>query len=461
MGLRSRLSSKADTAAYTSRAGRVLALQTVRFLSRLKSNFRPWLRTTWTHPLRRRTIIASCIAVAFGTSVSGALIHAKRHTAAWLRVYSKGEYVGLAPDSAHIEHTMRTLAASYNLPLSFDVVHQSVPRNYSWRRVVALPVRAVAITANGRSLVYTSNQQAAETVLREVKQQLTPKTLPKGAKVSFSTPVSIHKALVGVAQVLSPAAALAVLLQPPQGRLSGRSSGPLAQYAELLPKHVSDVRPAAPKPLLQVVTTATVTRTVTTPYIVHYQNDSHLGTGSIKVLRSGKRGRASEQVKLEYVDGHLAQQQVVKKTVLKRPVTEYAERGTNSGIESGPWSWPVSNFVITSPFGWRYLFGGYQFHPGVDLACPTGTPIYATNAGVVESAGWNSGGYGNWVEINNGNGIQTIFGHMSRVAAHAGEVVYRGELIGYVGMTGIATGPHVHYEVRVNGTPVDPLPHYV
>jgi murein DD-endopeptidase MepM/ murein hydrolase activator NlpD len=114
-------------------------------------------------------------------------------------------------------------------------------------------------------------------------------------------------------------------------------------------------------------------------------------------------------------------------------------------------AWPLSG-PITSPFGPRWG----SFHPGIDIGVPTGTPIHAAAAGTVVWCGWMSG-YGNLVMIDHHNGLATLYGHQSRIAASCGEEVTTGELIGYVGCTGFCTGPHLHFEVRLNGTPVDPL----
>ena len=102
------------------------------------------------------------------------------------------------------------------------------------------------------------------------------------------------------------------------------------------------------------------------------------------------------------------------------------------------------------------VLGHARFHKGVDLRAVAGTPIVAAADGRVSSAGWH-GGYGNQVRITHANGIQTTYGHMSRIAARAGEAVRRGQVIGYVGSTGLSTGPHLHYEVYKNGRPVNPL----
>ena len=118
-----------------------------------------------------------------------------------------------------------------------------------------------------------------------------------------------------------------------------------------------------------------------------------------------------------------------------------------------PSGWPTSG-DISSPFGWRW--NGSDFHPGIDIANDTGTPITATADGVVTAAGWNGGGYGNMVDIDHGNGILTRYGHASEVLVHEGQHVKRGDVIAYMGSTGFSTGPHVHYEIHVHGETVNP-----
>lgn len=127
--------------------------------------------------------------------------------------------------------------------------------------------------------------------------------------------------------------------------------------------------------------------------------------------------------------------------------------------------WPLpAPHIITSPYGPRYIraFHVSDFHTGVDIAEPTGTPIHAAAAGVVAVAGWQ-GGYGNAVILyhgkQGGKDYYTLYGHQSRIAVAKGQVVQQGQVIGYVGMTGNATGPHLHFEVRINGQTVDPMPY--
>jgi murein DD-endopeptidase MepM/ murein hydrolase activator NlpD len=123
---------------------------------------------------------------------------------------------------------------------------------------------------------------------------------------------------------------------------------------------------------------------------------------------------------------------------------------------------PVSNRDLTrigSGFGYRIdpVYKTTRMHAGLDFTSPIGTPIYATADGVVKEAGFVTGGFGNHVVINHGYGYETLYGHMYRVIARAGQQVKRGQVIGYVGTSGKSTGPHCHYEVHRSGVPVDPV----
>ncbi len=126
------------------------------------------------------------------------------------------------------------------------------------------------------------------------------------------------------------------------------------------------------------------------------------------------------------------------------------------------WVWPVGTFAdITSGFGPRSqpTPGASSYHRGVDIAAPYGTPVLAANNGVVEDAGW-FGGYGLYVGINHGDGLASAYGHLSAVAVAVGQRVKAGQVIGYVGSTGISTGPHLHFEILVDGVQQDPMQWY-
>ncbi len=131
--------------------------------------------------------------------------------------------------------------------------------------------------------------------------------------------------------------------------------------------------------------------------------------------------------------------------------------GRHNRLSILPDLWPTDGGVISSPYGGRTgpINGGFDWHPGLDIAVDIGTPVYAAAMGTVDKAGWN-GGYGQYVRIRHGNGYESAYGHMSGIAVSPGQQVRKGEIIGFVGSTGYSTGPHLHFEVFVDGENVDP-----
>lgn len=138
--------------------------------------------------------------------------------------------------------------------------------------------------------------------------------------------------------------------------------------------------------------------------------------------------------------------------------------GGGASSYTGPFAMPsgspLRHAAISSRFGsrWHPLLGGARFHAGLDMAAPTGSPVYATSPGAVLTAGW-CGGYGLCVTVDHGKGYVTLYGHLSAVMVQENQVIPAGQAIGRVGSTGRSTGPHLHYEIRKDGQPLDPLRH--
>lgn len=143
---------------------------------------------------------------------------------------------------------------------------------------------------------------------------------------------------------------------------------------------------------------------------------------------------------------------------LQKYIVKVQALNTNLRYTGGRLFWPTTSRLITSYFGYRVhpIYGTTRFHAGIDIAAPYGAPIYAAESGKVILASWYDG-YGYCIIIDHGDGVSTLYAHCSSIIVKKGQYVSKGQTIGYVGSTGNSTGPHLHFEVIINGNPVNPL----
>jgi len=209
------------------------------------------------------------------------------------------------------------------------------------------------------------------------------------------------------------------------------------------------------EPLLTVVTRAEIVETRAIPFQVKVERDNKLAMGQRKVIEPGKPGREDVTFIVTRQNGRLVERERIDTVQLEPPKTQVEVRGAMLMVASrqgsGQLAWPVRG-GISSGFGMRYG----RMHTGIDIAAGLGTPIAAAENGRVTTAGWG-GGYGRMVDISHGGGVVTRYAHMSSIAVSSGQEVNRGELIGYVGSSGNSSGPHLHFEVIVNGTQLNPI----
>ena len=225
--------------------------------------------------------------------------------------------------------------------------------------------------------------------------------------------------------------------------------------------HVGDVLTISHAvPYLTVVNVERQDYVQDVPYDIEYVDNDSMYQGEYKVLSKGVFGKADISANVSYVNGEETKREVVSSVTLTQPTSELQERGTKerpSWFPTGSFGWPCSG-VITSGFGYRNtgIRGASTYHEGIDIANGYGTPIYASDGGTVSYSGW-SGGYGYLVIIDHGNGYQTYYGHNSKLLVSVGEHVYKGQQIAKMGSTGVSSGSHCDFRIKLNGTFLNPL----
>lgn len=170
----------------------------------------------------------------------------------------------------------------------------------------------------------------------------------------------------------------------------------------------------------------------------------------------------SEELQDDLMKEIAQKERELSKAKYKEELAKLALKGENPP-SNATWVSPVSDYTLTSPFGMRKhpVLGYNRMHNGIDMAAPQGTPIYATRAGTVTMTSYQAGGAGNYVSINHEDGFASIYMHMTHYVVSKGQTVSQGQLIGYVGSTGLSTGPHLHFGVSYAGTYVNPLAYII
>ena len=212
-----------------------------------------------------------------------------------------------------------------------------------------------------------------------------------------------------------------------------------------------------PEPYITLVSVETATLDVPIPFQTEVIPDQEMWPWQQVVKQRGIPGYKEVVVEIHRKDGREVQRRILSEKIISEPVKQVVVRGSKlvPDLGTGQFAWP-SPGSITSRYGYRRS----GFHHGVDIAAPVGTPVIAADSGTVTFSGWLPY-YGIAVMIDHGGGkIVTVYGHLSKTLVKVGQTVKRGQVIGNVGSTGRSTGPHLHFEIRVDGKPQDPLNYY-
>ncbi len=351
---------------------------------------------------------------------------------------------------------------------------------------IDVDVVASVVTVNDRPAVALRTSAEAQQALDSILQPF--RDVPEGrerADIGFVEDVKVEEMTTDYALVCD-AAEAARSLQLGAGVEDNwytvEKGDSLSRIAKKFGLKVSDLRKANPevastdviqpdqqinaiKPnrWLNVRFTDTVTREESLPFETVEKKSADLYTTQKQVTQEGKDGKRQVVARVTYINGMESVSEIVSQTVLTKATDQIVLRGTKKvptsddggTTTSGKFIVPVKNYRLTSTFKVRTLGGVTRWHYGVDLACPTGTPVYASRDGTVSFSG-SSSGYGLLVKINHGDSIETRYGHNSKLLVKKGQKVKQGQIIALVGSTGHSTGPHCHFEIRINGKPVNP-----
>ena len=333
---------------------------------------------------------------------------------------------------------------------------------------------ATGIKIDGTVKLVVRDKAAADKVLNQLEQSFVPSGI-NVTSIRFAQKVEIAEVPVNLKEVVEPDKALEILKFGGRNKSSHRvaEGDSLWSIARQYDMRVADLKSANPdlngeklsvgqelnlvkvKPLVDVLLEGQITTKETVPYKVVVEKNRSMWQGRQKLKQSGENGFRQATYKLVLKNGTQIEKNMLSENVIKPARDQVIVKGSRLIVASrqggSKLGWPTEG-KINSDYGRRW---GRQ-HTGLDIDGNKGEPIAASADGRVISAGWD-GGYGNAVVISHGNGLVTKYAHMSKIEVEPGQRISRGDLIGLVGSTGNSTGPHVHFEVILDGTFQNPL----
>ena len=335
---------------------------------------------------------------------------------------------------------------------------------------------AYAITVDGKQVALLDTKATAKALLQTIKDKYSAKSDTVEYKsVGFAEDVKLVEVETKIKDIQSEEIALDYMLTGAVEKKvhvvqSGQTFGEIAKSYGLKSKELAaanpDVQPDKLQigqelvlnqicPVLTVQTTEVATYNAKIDYDITYQETSTLYKGEQTVKSNGVNGQKKVVAEIVRENGIEVARTEISSEVLSAPVSQVVLKGTKPVpplIGTGTYVYPVRGGTLSSRFGSRWG----RMHYGIDLAAPTGTWIYASDGGTVISSGWESG-LGKCIRISHGGNRVTVYGHCSKLLVSAGDKVFQGQHIGNVGSTGNSTGPHCHFEVRINGVAKNPL----
>lgn len=429
-------------------------------------------------------------------------------------VYMDEEYLGNVSSKAVVESEIDKLIEEekqkykeYQFGLTNDItyieedVFRSEPEDDATRKKIAAKAKiqaiATAIVVNDEAIVYLKNEEEANQVLEHLQQKYVTedewqdyqerqerKDLATELKadesaitnIKIKEDISFQEKAVDPKDILVEKDAVEFLqkgtLEEKQHEVQvGEALESIAEKYDLSAKDLMELNEGITadtvlqigqklqtletKPLLHVLVEKELYQEESVPFEKEVIENDEMPKGETKTKQEGQNGKSGFLYNIVEENGSQTKKETKKETRIKEPVKEMIEKGTKviPARGSGTFAWPTNGGYISSEMGQRWG----SLHKGIDIARPDNRTIKAADNGVVESAGWDDGGYGNKVVIDHQNGFRTVYAHMDSISVSAGEKVEKGSPLGIMGSTGFATGVHLHFEVYKNGSLQNPL----
>lgn len=369
---------------------------------------------------------------------------------------------------------LRPLAAGERMPMaSAQDIKQALIKTIPELK------QAVAITVDGIDVVAVASEEDAEAVRDQILETYRATVLSDASHVeelTFQEKLEFRPKMVAEDSIRTVEEAISILRYGTDKLItyevqSGDTSWDIARNYDITTEQLAVANPGVDLELLQIgqalnityrepyVHTVSVSKRVVTegiPFQEQTVEDPNLWPWQYEIVTPGEWGQRELVIREYKEDGKTVKTEVLENRVLSEPKIQVAKVGTKQIPELGSGSlvYPVVG-VLTSNFGPRWG----SWHNGIDIGAHSGTPILAADSGMVTYRGWY-GNYGYMVKIDHGNGMVTLYAHLSGFNVQLGDTVQKGAVIGYVGNTGYSTGPHLHFEVHVDGSPVNPLNYY-
>lgn len=460
------------------------------FASDLRNGKKHFNRGFWKNPY-------FCTAVVTGFVLIGASFYLSQNQPACAAYYD-GQRIGLVESQQDGERIRASLEQELEQITGQDVFlpdtlcyktcmvsrHEITPPAYYESSLKELPwmVKGVEICIDGKPVMALATRQEGEELLQSYLKTILNNTQEKIEKVDFQEEITFRNQQIAVNDLLSVEDALELLMggqsqQKTYVVKDGDNLWEIARENDMLVddlyqansqlseelKPGQELKLSSIEPLLNIIVTSTLATNEVLPYEVETKQDSNLSWGKTKVVQEGENGEAKVVYRLVRQNQRVVERSEIERQVVKAPMNKVVAKGiqptrttrtamvASRGSGSGTLRWPAGG-GINSGYGPR----GGGFHTGIDIGASYGAGVGAAAGGRVVSAGWQ-GNYGKCVLIDHGNGLATRYAHLSQIYVSSGQSVGSGQIIGLVGQTGRATGPHLHFEVIVNGSARNPL----